>query len=69
VPSDFCTNKFCGHIFDSSSSVCDSVTYFVITAYATNVFGDGPTSNPVYINMTDTQFSHLYNCSKCLRIL
>ncbi len=28
------------------------------------MFGDGPTSDPVYINMTDTQFSHLYNCSK-----
>ena len=67
VPSDFCIDGICRHVFDSSSSVCNAVTHFVITAYATNVFGDGPTSSPVYINITDTQFSHLYNCSKCFK--
>ena len=64
VPSDFCINGICRHVFDSSSSVCDSVTDFVITAYATNVFGDGPTSNPVHVNIMDTQFSYFYNCCK-----
>ena len=38
---------------DRITSVCDSVTHFVITAYAANAFGDGPPSNPVYVNMTD----------------
>ena len=69
MPSDFCVDGVCRHIYDSSSSVCDSDTHFAITAFATNVFGDGPTSKLVYVNITNTQFFHQNDCnySKCLQ--
>ena len=71
MPSDFCVNGICRHVFDSSSTVCNAVTQFYVTAYATNVFGDGIPSTPIYVNMSDIQSLHDHllnqcNQSKCL---
>ena len=65
VPSDFCVNGICRHVFDSSSSVCNDVTQFYVTAYATNVFGDGTPSTPIYVNMSDIQSLHDHLLSQC----
>ena len=46
-------------------SYCNSAAYFTITAFATNIFGDGSLSSPVYVNITRLP-PHCNISSKCL---
>ena len=48
-----CVGGICKHIFDVSFSSCPSTGDFSITAYATNVFGDGPASNYTIMTVSD----------------
>ena len=49
LSSELCLNWTCRHAFEVSSSSCRSSSDFTITAFATNLFGNGPISSPVYI--------------------
>ena len=42
ISSNYCIGLSCQYAFEVSSSYCTSVTNFTISAFATNVFGDGP---------------------------
>ena len=40
------------HTFEVALSPCNSSTELLITAFVTNAFGDGATSRPAYVNLT-----------------
>ena len=44
IPASLCINNVCNHVFKIASSFC-SPSDISVTAFATNVFGDGPHSS------------------------
>lgn len=55
VPSELCLDWTCRHAFEVSLSSCLSSSDFTISAFATNIFGNGPMSSPVYIKKVTLQ--------------
>lgn len=45
-----CQSRACSHEFKISSSSCLTTANINVTAFGSNVFGDGPTSSPSMIS-------------------
>ena len=48
IPASSCTNEMCTHLFDTSLSLCPSAVNIDVTVFATNVLGNGSTSEPTF---------------------
>lgn len=64
VPAFGCQGSLCSHLFDVSSSYyCVNSTNISVAVSATNVLGDGPASEPVFVDLyrssTDTINSNI----------
>ena len=58
IPTSSCVNGICSHLFDVlSSSDCPASANITTTVFGSNVFGNGPPSNPTisgyYDNSTE----------------
>ena len=51
IPASACENGVCSDWFDISSSLCTQSTNITVTAFATNLLGDGPPSQPIQITL------------------
>ena len=61
IPASSCEGGVCSHRFDISSSPCRLSPDITLTAFATNILGDGPSSEAVRIFL----FSRVQcNCSE-----
>ena len=46
-----CRFGVCSHVFDFSSSPCHNSTVINVTLYASNLLGDGPSSDPAILKI------------------
>ena len=50
ISASTCKSRVCSYEFEVSSSSCPPLKDITVTAFATNVLGDGPLSNAIFIS-------------------
>ena len=48
ISASLCTEELCTHSFDTSSSLCPPAANIDVVVFATNVLGNGSTSEPIF---------------------
>ena len=60
ISASACTSGQCNHIFDIPSEYLNlnSIMLIVITVFASNILGDGPSSEPFHLKLSKLSFHY-----------